>query len=146
MDKVLGELPFSAQRIQADRGMEFFADKVQRWLMEYGIKFRPNKPACPHLNGKVERSRKTGLEEFYPTVDLKAAGLKNLLSEWQYYYNWFRPHSSLGGKSPDERRLELSQTTPFWDGAERNNHLEKERLRAQNYYGDLRLAKLKRCM
>ena len=38
----------------------------------------------PHLNGKVERSQKTDLEEFYPTVDLKAADLENLLSEWQH--------------------------------------------------------------
>jgi len=146
LDKVLEELPFPVQRIQTDRGMEFFAEKVQRRLMEYGIKFRPNKPGSPQLNGKVERSQKTDLEEFYPTVDLKAADLENLLSEWQHYYNWFRPHSSLGGKSPDERRIELSPVTPFWDEVEKNYHPERERLRVQNYYDDLRLAKLKRCM
>jgi hypothetical protein len=28
-------------------------------MMEYGIKFRPSKPASLHLNGKVERSHKT---------------------------------------------------------------------------------------
>jgi len=50
------------------------------------------------------------------------------------------------GKSPDERRFELSPVTPFWDEVEKNCHPEKERIRAQNYYGDLRLAKLKRCM
>ncbi|MCL2193962.1 MAG: integrase core domain-containing protein [Treponema sp.] len=69
----------------------------------------------PALNGKVERSQKTDLEEFYPTVHLKSAELENILSEWQHYYNWFRPHGSLEGKSPDERRLELSPVTPFWD-------------------------------
>jgi len=41
LDKVLEKLPFPVQRIQADCGMEFFAEKVQRRLMEYGIKFRP---------------------------------------------------------------------------------------------------------
>ena len=96
-------MPFPIQRVQADRGMEFFAEKVQRQLMQYGIKFRPNKPGSPHLNGKVERSQKTDLEEFYPTVDLGANNLEDLLSEWQHYYNWFKPHSSLEGKSPDER-------------------------------------------
>jgi len=146
LDRVLEQLPFPVQRIRTDRGMGFFAEKVQRRLMEYGIKFRPSKPGSPHLNGKVERSQKTDLEEFYPTVDLKAADLENLLSEWQHYYNWFRPHSSLGGKSPDERRLELSPVTPFWDGVGKNYHLEKERLRMQNYYDDLCLAKLKQCM
>jgi len=44
LDRVVEQLPFPVQRIQTDRGMEFFAEKVQRRLMEYGIKFRPNKP------------------------------------------------------------------------------------------------------
>jgi len=34
LDKVLEHLPFPVQRIQTDRGMEFFAEKVQRRLME----------------------------------------------------------------------------------------------------------------
>jgi hypothetical protein len=34
--------------------LEFFAEAVQRRLMEWGIKFRPTKPRSPHLNGKVE--------------------------------------------------------------------------------------------
>ena len=115
LDRVLEQPPFPVQRIWTDRGMGVFAEKVQRRLMGYGIKFRPDKPGSPHLNGKVERSRKTDLEEFYPTVDLKAAGMENLLSEWRHYYNQFRPHGSLGGNSPDERRLEPSPVTPFWD-------------------------------
>ena len=146
LDKVLEEMPFPVQRVQTDRGMEFFAEKVQRRLMEYCIKFRPNKPASPHLNGKVERSQKTDMEEFYPTVDLNAENLEELLAEWQHYYNWFRPHSSLGGKSPDERCLELSSITPFWDEVEDNYHPEKERLQVQNYYYDLQIKTLKGCL
>ena len=46
----------------------------------------------------------------------------------------------------NERRLELSPVTPFWDEVEKNYRPEKERLQGQNYYDDLRLAKLKRCM
>jgi len=146
LEQVIEQMPFPVQRVQTDRGMEFFAEKVQRWLMEYGIKFRPNKPGSPHLNGKVERSQKTDKEEFYATVDLKADNLEDLLTEWQHYYNWFRPHSSLGRKSPDERCLELSSITPFWDEVGQNYHPEKERLQIQNYYDDLRLRKLKRCL
>ena len=80
--------------------MEFFAEKVQRRLMEYGIKFRPNKPRSSHLNGKVERSQKTDLEEFYPTVDLKAADLENLLSEWQHITTGLGPIVPFGERSP----------------------------------------------
>lgn len=38
--------------------------KVQEKLKKYGIKFRPNKLAYRHLNGKVERSQKTDKAEF----------------------------------------------------------------------------------
>ena len=51
---LLEEMPFPTQRIQTDRGLEFFAEAVQRRLMEWGIKFRPTKPRSPHLNGKVD--------------------------------------------------------------------------------------------
>lgn len=50
---VIEEMPFPIQRSQTDRGREFFAVKVQERLKEYGIKFRPNKPASPHINGKL---------------------------------------------------------------------------------------------
>ncbi len=59
LDRVIEEMPFPVQRIQTDRGREFFAVAVQQWLMDHCIKFHPIKRASPHLNGKVERSQKT---------------------------------------------------------------------------------------
>jgi putative transposase len=41
LEKVIEEFPFPIQRIQTDRGREFFAYAFQEKLMEYGIKFRP---------------------------------------------------------------------------------------------------------
>ena len=72
----------------------------QEKLMEYGIKFRPLKPASPHLNGKVERSQRTDLEKFYATVDLRAEDLAERLDDWQAHYNEFRVHRSLDGRTP----------------------------------------------
>lgn len=46
-------MPFPIQRIQTDRGRKFFAEKVQKQLIIYGIKFRLNKPGSPHLNGNT---------------------------------------------------------------------------------------------
>lgn len=83
LDAVIEEMPFAIQRIQTDRGREFFATKFQEQLIEWGIKFRPIKPASPHLNGKVERSQRTDLDEFYSTVDIKDPLLSDLLAEWQ---------------------------------------------------------------
>ena len=50
LERVLEEMPFPVQAIQTDRGREFFAYCFQEKLMEYGIKFRPIRPASPHLN------------------------------------------------------------------------------------------------
>jgi transposase-like protein len=69
LEHVLEEMPFPVQRVQTDRGQEFFAYEVQDDLRERHIKFRPNRPRAPHLNGKVERVQRTALEEFWSTVD-----------------------------------------------------------------------------
>ncbi len=149
LERVLEEMPFSIQRVQTDRGREFFAIKVQQCLLDWGIKFRPIKPGSPHLNGKVERSQKTDLEEFYPTVDLDSEDLDDLLYEWQHYYNWDRPHGSLGGKSPMDRFFELIHDTPLRDEVEAMYDSSRERIQEQNYQFELalrRVEKLKRCV
>jgi hypothetical protein len=110
--------------------------------MEYGIKFRPIKPGSPHLNGKVERSQKTDLEEFYAIVDLSSKGLAEQLFDWQCQYNEFPPHGSLGNKTPWERWSELLFQTPYCDEATAMYDPSKERLRHQNYKIDLELARL----
>ena len=81
LDSVIEEMGFAIQRIQTDRGSEFFAYKVQETMMDYGIKFRPIRPGSPHLNGKVERSQKTDKLEFYATQDLDDPELPDRLSE-----------------------------------------------------------------
>ena len=82
LDRLLEEMPFPIQRIQTDRGLEFFAEAVQRRLMAWGIKFRPIKPRSPHLNGKVERTQRADLEEFWATADPKSVDLQQQLDEW----------------------------------------------------------------
>lgn len=146
IEAVIEEMPFPIQRIQTDRGREFFAIKVQETLKAYGIKFRPNKPASPHLNGKVERSQKTDKIEFYSTVDLSSADLDTLLAERQHYYNWERPHSAHNGKTPMERYFELSDKAPFSEEVSADYQPDQEHIQEQNYRLELQLRKLKRCL
>lgn len=144
LEHVLEELPFPIQRIQTDRGREFFAYDFQERLMEYGIKFRPIKPRSPHLNGKVERSQKTDWDEFYSSIgDLKTSDLPDKLREWQDYYNHERPHGSLNNKTPWEKWFELADKTPLWEEVEALYDPGKERIRAQNYRADFRSPLLK---
>jgi len=84
---------------QTDRGQEFFAVSVQQWLIDHGIKFRPIKPASPHLNGKVARSQKTDRQEFWADANPNSPELEWWLPEWQHDDNWDRPHGSLNGQT-----------------------------------------------
>ena len=45
LERLIEEMPFPIQRIQTDRGREFFAEAVQRRLVDWAIKFRRSRPA-----------------------------------------------------------------------------------------------------
>jgi transposase InsO family protein len=140
LDRVIEEMPFPIQRIQTDRGSEFFAEAVQRRLMTEHIKFRPIPPRSPHLNGKVERSQLTDRNEFWhhhvPTED--AIGQR--IEEWQFDYNWRRPHGSLGGKTPVDRIAELGEITPLSQEVASAYDESKERIRHREWRVDKVLA------
>ncbi|MDR7866533.1 MAG: IS481 family transposase [Sporomusaceae bacterium] len=144
LEKVLEELPFPVQRIQTDRGLEFFAYSFQEKLMEYHIKFRPIRPGSPYLNGKVERSQRTDKDEFYATVDLYDPELSTKLEEWQDYYNCFRPHLSLGNQSPWQIWLDKAAVTPLSEEIFATYDESRETIRDQDYAWDSRYQKLKR--
>lgn len=147
IDVMIEEFPFPIERLQTDRGREFFAEKVQRKLMDYGIKFRPNKPASPHLNGKVERSQKTDLMEFYALADLSDFDdLQDKLSEWQFYYNWHRPHGSLKGKTPCDVVHDLADKTPLSFEVLERYDPDNEHFQNPNYQQEMTLRKLKGCL
>ena len=71
---------------------------VQQWLIDHGIKFRPIKPASPHLNGKVARSQKADRQELVD-ANPNSPELEWWLPEWQHDDNWDRPHGSLNGQT-----------------------------------------------
>lgn len=144
--RIVEEFPFPIQRGQTDRGGEFFGMAFQEALQRYCIKFRPNRPRAPHLNGKVERSQQTDRVEFYSTVDIEDPLLPELLDEWQFFYNWQRPHSALGGKPPMERCCELLERTPCHEEVESQYQLKQERARVRQFATDQQLAELKGCL
>ena len=144
--RMIEEFPFPIQRIQTDRGSEFFGMAFQEALQHHCIKFRPNRPRAPHLNGKVERSQQTDWVEFYSTVDMEDQSLPHLLEEWQFFYNWHRPHSALNGKTPMECCCELLETTPSQEEVEDRYHLKQERAKVRDFKTDQRLEELKGCL
>jgi transposase InsO family protein len=112
---LLDKFPFRVEAIQTDNGSEF-QSAVHWHLMDRGIRHIYIKPATPRLNGKVGRSHRIDAEEFYRqlkgVVIDDAQIFNDKLQEWQDFYNYHRPHGSLGGQTPFERLLQKATTTP----------------------------------
>lgn len=140
--RVVEEMPFPIQRIQTDRGGEFFHAKVPARLTDNMIKFRPIPPRSPHLNGKVERSQMTDLQEFWARQNPRAPKIGQRIEEWQCDYNWRRPHGSLGGKRPVDRLSELTSVTPLNEDVANMYDPRNERYRHRDYKSDRALAAL----
>ena len=143
LDRVIEEMPFPIQRIQTDRGTEFFAESVQNKLRTSFIKFRPIPPRSPHLNGKVERSQLTDLQEFWANRGKPSMNDALELEYWQFDYNGRRPHGSLAGLTPAEQIGKLIDAIPDREAIAVAFEKTKEPLRFSNYKVDL-AAKLAR--
>lgn len=65
------------------------------------------------------------------------------LEEGQFDYNWHRPHSSLGGKTPLEKSCELTDKTPIWDEVIANYNSVKEQFQDRDYKVEMQSRKLK---
>ena len=73
-------------------------------LRQLGIRHKTTPPYTPRVNGKVERFIRTLLNEWayahaYPSSEARDA----YLPQWLHYYNWHRPHTSLGNQAPVSR-------------------------------------------
>ena len=135
-ERVLKEFPFPIQRIQTDRGSEFMAAEFQDLLRAHKVKFRPNPPRSPHLNGKVERSQQTDKIELWSGVDL-SSGLDQLRAEqreWQRYYNEDRVHSALGRQTPQQKLDSVREKIPPLDSLHQAFDPSKELHRTNSRY------------
>ena len=102
INHVMEKLPFRIHTIRTDNGHEFQA-KFHWHVEDLGIRHVYIKPRRPNLNGKVERSHGTDQQEFYQLLTYSDdLDLEKKLSEWENFYNFQRPRSSLGGKAPYE--------------------------------------------
>jgi len=116
VDYVAERLPFPIEVIQTDNGSEW--GPTFHWhVLDKGIGHVYIKPATPRLNGKVERSHRIDNEEFYRRLGGEliddAKVFNDKLREWEDYYNYHRPHGSLGGQTPYERlKLKTAPKAP----------------------------------
>ena len=102
IDYVIEKFPFRIHTVRTDRGHEFQA-KFHWHVEDQGINHVYIKPRTPQLNGKVERSHRSDQEEFYQLLSYTDdVDLNKKLIEWENFYNFTRPHSAFGGRTPYE--------------------------------------------
>ena len=104
LETVMKRMPFPVKAVQVDGGSEFKA-LFEKACKELGIILYVLPPRSPKLNANVERAHRTHLEEFYeitPDCPWNVAELNQRLKDWEYVYNYIRPHQSLNFLTPSE--------------------------------------------
>ncbi len=91
----------TVQRVMTDNGPGYLSRLHATTIAELGIKHLRTRPYRPRTNGKAERFIQTLQAEWayavsYQTHHHRAAALP----AWLEYYNYRRPHSALGHKTP----------------------------------------------
>lgn len=99
---VTDRFPFRINTIQTDNGHEFQA-KFHWHVEDLGMRHRYIKAKTPQLNGKVERFHLTDKRAFYQLLKYTDdVDLNKKLKDWEYFYNFNRPHGAFKGKTPYE--------------------------------------------
>ena len=82
----------------------FQSERFQKALRWLGLKHKTTRPSTPRTNGKVERFIRTLLNEWAYAHAYRSSDERDAhLPKWLHYYNWHRPHSSLGNQAPVSR-------------------------------------------
>ena len=89
------------ERIQVDNESEFISKALDKWAYENNVTldfFRPGKPTD---NPFIESFNGSFRDECLNTnCFLSLEDAREKIGQWRVEYNQFRPHSSLGGKTP----------------------------------------------
>jgi transposase InsO family protein len=99
----------TAQRLMTDGAMSYRHNRSLRELLAaHAVEHIVTPPYTPRWNGKVERFHQTMEREWAKGLRYRNSDARNhALPHWLRYYNQRRPHSSLGGRAPISRALNL---------------------------------------
>jgi transposase InsO family protein/transposase-like protein len=97
-------LGVKARRVMTDNGSSFRSRRYAKALRLLKIKHLRTRPYTPKTNGKAERFVQTSLREWaYAQAYPSSAHRAQELPCWLHRYNWHRPHSGIGAKTPISR-------------------------------------------
>jgi putative transposase len=91
------------EEIVCDNGPEFTGRALDQWAYQHGVRLRFIDPGRPVQNAIIEsfngRFRDECLNQHW-FLDL--ADARRIIAAWRDDYNTWRPHSALGGRTPQE--------------------------------------------
>jgi putative transposase len=89
--------------IVSDNGTELTSMAILRWSKERNVEWHYIAPGKPYQNGFIESFNARLRDEFLnETIFTSLAHAREELEAWRHDYNHFRPHSSLGNRTPAE--------------------------------------------
>jgi putative transposase len=103
---VLADLAEGGRRpaqIQVDNGPEFVSKELDCWAWQNGVKLQFSRPGKPTDNARIESFNGSFRDEclqIHWFLSLEDAKLK--IETWRRDYNEYRPHSSLGYRTPQD--------------------------------------------
>ena len=99
------QLGIRVRRILTDNGNGYRSHAFRDACQGLRLRHLRTRPRRPQTNGKAERFIQTLMREWaYERVYLTSALRAEYLPTWLRFYNWRRPHGSLGHKPPISRR------------------------------------------
>lgn len=101
------------QHIRSDNGPEFIARAIRQWLEQVQVETLYIEPGAPWENGYAESFHSRLRDEFLATEAFEnLAAARKLTATWRDDYNHYRPHSSLGYRTPTEFAARCAASAP----------------------------------
>jgi transposase InsO family protein len=105
-------LGITIRRLLTDNGSCYRSRHFRAACLQLGIQHRFTRPYTPRTNGKAERFIQTALREWaYARHYLNSEERDQQLAPWLEYYNFHRPHGSLGYAPPISRAAPQGTTS-----------------------------------
>jgi transposase InsO family protein len=97
-------LGIKVERVMTDNGSCYKSFAFRSLCKRLGLRHIRTKPYTPKTNGKAERFIQTSLREWaYAKAYQHSRQRTDDLPIWLHRYNWHRPHTGIGDKTPVSR-------------------------------------------
>jgi putative transposase len=96
--------------IRCDNGPEYISTKLQRWAEIQKVKLIYTQPGNPQQNAYIERFNRTVRYDcLNQDIFTHIQEVQDKSTKWLWHYNHERPNMALGGITPYQKRMMLSQ-------------------------------------